>query len=114
MSMGVRRRGCQCMSDNIEVYFDPERGQLSLACDEEAFARIRDFVFEEALVPEIADSDSEVRRIEIEWAPAALADRRSRLRSPAVLRSYLMLAAYLVVFDAGVWTILHWALRLLA
>jgi hypothetical protein len=60
------------MGDSIEVHFDPRRGELTLTCGDEAFARVRNAVIAEAAVAELIEGRlAAVQRIEIEvWPPA--------------------------------------------
>jgi hypothetical protein len=103
------------MSDDIEVHFDPQRGHLSLACGEEAFSRIRDLIFEEALIPEIVGPLSlDAWQIEVLSAPAIVTRRRKLSRWWPSLGVGMATMAALFVFGVGLWTILRWVLQRLA
>ena len=97
------------MSDDFEVHFDgPQRGHLSLACGEEAFSRLRDLIFEEALIPEIVGPPSlEAWQIEVVSAPAVVTYRQKLSRWRASLGVGLASMAALFVFGVGFWTILR-------
>lgn len=100
------------MSDDIEVHFDPQRGQLSLACDEEAFSRLRDLIFKEALIPEIVGPPSlDAWKIELVSASAIVSQRQHLSRWRASVGVGLATMAALFVFGAGLWTILRWVLQ---
>ena len=97
------------MSDDIEVHFDPERGHLTLSCSEETFARLRDLVFTEALIPEIVGPPSLAAwHIEIESTPVVLAKRREHVRWSSALAVGLASVLALLGFVVGLWTVLRW------
>ena len=100
------------MSDDIEVHFDSEHGHLSLSCDAEAFARLRDLVFAEALIPEIVGPPSlGAWRIEIESTSVVIANRRKHRGWPASLGVGLASVFAFLVFVAGLWTVLRWIVQ---
>lgn len=103
------------MSDDIEVHFDTQRGHLSLACGEEAFFRLRDLIFEEALISEIVGPQSlNAWQIEIVSAPAIVTYRQELSRWRASLGVGMATMVALFVFGVGFWTILRWVLQRLA
>jgi hypothetical protein len=95
------------VADDIEVHYDPSRGNLFLACGAEAFARLRDSVIAEARVPEVVNGSLDaVRLIEVTMVPAYTP---SRFRDRAALLG-CGLVGFVVLFPfvVGVTTIIGW------
>jgi hypothetical protein len=97
------------VTDDIEVHFDPGRGELSLSCGDEAFTRVRDAVVAAADLGDAAINGvpAGVRAIVVDRVPPP--------RSPARLRDRLALLgcgvvgfAVLFVLVVGLGTIAGW------
>lgn len=95
--------------DDIEIHYDPSRGELSLSCGEEAFVRLRDAV--------VAAAD--LGRADIEGVPAGVraivVDQALRPKSATRFRDGLALLGcglvgfvVLFVLAIGIGTIVGW------
>jgi DMSO/TMAO reductase YedYZ molybdopterin-dependent catalytic subunit len=99
--------------DHIEIHFHAQDRRISLACGRQAFSRIRDFIFEEALVSEIVGPpSSDTWEIEILSVPALLAQREKTNRDwHYSLVPGLACAAGLFVCGVGLRTIALWVFQ---
>jgi hypothetical protein len=98
------------VSDDIEVHYNPRRGDLSLSCGQEAFARLRDAVVAEAgIAVVIAEQPGAVKRIDIQAEPPAAVPVRLRDRI-ALLGCTVIVLAIVFVMAVGVATIVRWML----
>jgi hypothetical protein len=98
------------VADDIEIQFVPRRGVLSLSCDDEAFARIRDAVIAAANrdAAGIGGAPTEVRVIIVEANPPAVKPISLASDTVALLGCSLLASGLLFVFAVGVSTIAGW------
>lgn len=96
------------MADDIEIHYDSQRGDLTLTCGDEAFARLRDIVVAEAQLTGMLEVEGgEVQRIEIEvWPPTRTTSRS--VDSTALLVWGLLGFAVLFIAIVGLVTIAGW------
>jgi hypothetical protein len=96
------------VSDDIEVHFDPARGDLTLNCGAEAFDRIRRTVCAEAGLSEVAGHPPEsVRYIEVVSSPV-VPEARGLWQAALWLGCVAVAAALVFVFGVGVVAVVKW------
>jgi hypothetical protein len=95
------------VADDIEVHFEPKQGALYLACGDEAFARLRDAVVEEAGSEIIGDFPTEIRDIAIHKVQSAPTSSRL-VGSFAFIGCAIVGFVILSVLMIGVGTIIKW------
>ena len=96
------------MLGDIQVHFDPGRGELTLTCGGEAFGRLRRAVCAEAAFEEITGHPADrVRSIEI-VSPAAVREAGGLRQAVVWLGCTLVGSAFVLIFAAGVVTVFRW------
>lgn len=96
------------MADDIEVHYDPNRGELSLSCGDESFARIRDAIVAAAALDETAldGTPAGIRTIVVDQFQAAKNATRLRVWLASVF--VVLGLAVLLTLAVGLWTIIGW------
>jgi hypothetical protein len=96
------------MADEIEIHFDPARGDLTLTCGEVGFDRLRRAVCAEAGFEEICGHATDcVQQIDIVSPP--LVPKGGRFGQAVVLLGCTVVgAALLFVFGVGVVAVVRW------
>jgi hypothetical protein len=96
------------LADDIEVHYDPRRGELSLSCGNTAFARLRSAVIAEAAVDKIILGTSDhIRHIEITSVPVVQPPARFIDRT-GLLACGVLGFVLLFVLLVGASTIVGW------